>query len=87
LAHRIYIDEQKAEGLLSELQNAHFAIVAKSSKPPLYQFDQSSPELMAMCGRLADCYSANIIEITNLIHSNLDKQAQRFADAFKWKKD
>jgi hypothetical protein len=86
LARRIYIDEKKAEDLLSDLQKTGFAITAESSDTSRYRFNHSSLELMSMCDRLAHSYPANIIEVTNLIHSNLNKQAQHFADAFKWVK-
>jgi hypothetical protein len=37
--------------------------------------------------RLADLYSTHLVEVTHLIHSSLDRKAQQFADAFKWRKD
>jgi Mn-dependent DtxR family transcriptional regulator len=86
LAQRLYVSEKKAAELLSELQNAGFVITVDSSTP-LYQFQPSSTELIKMCDRLADVYSRNIVEVANLIHLNANKQAQQFADAFKWRKD
>ena len=29
----------------------------------------------------------DLVEVTHLIHSSLDRKAQQFADAFKWRKD
>lgn len=81
LAQRVYVSEKKAEELLSELQKAGFVDAVETN---MYQFEQSSKELSAMCERLADAYSTNIVGVTNLIHSNASKQAQQFADAFKW---
>jgi hypothetical protein len=37
--------------------------------------------------RLADLYATHLVEVTLLIHSSLDRKAQQFADAFKWRKD
>jgi hypothetical protein len=86
LAQRLYVVEKRAEDLLSELQNAGFAVV-RNPTAALYQFEPSSDELRAMCDRLADAYASNIIAVTNLVHSNVGRQAQQFADAFKWRKD
>jgi hypothetical protein len=36
---------------------------------------------------LADLYASRLVEVTLLIHSTLDRKAQHFADAFKWRKD
>ncbi|MEO8343843.1 MAG: hypothetical protein ABI536_08470 [Gallionella sp.] len=81
LARRVYVSEKKAEELLSELQKAGFVNVVETN---MYRFEQSSKELSAMCDRLADVYSTNIVGVTNLIHSTASKPAQHFADAFKW---
>lgn len=86
LAQRLYVSEKRAEDLLPELQNAGFAVVRDPSVP-LFQFEPSSNELKIMCDRLADVYASNIIAVTNLVHSNVSRQAQQFADAFKWRKD
>jgi hypothetical protein len=37
--------------------------------------------------RLAELYATHLVEVTHLIHSSLDRKAQQFADAFKWRKD
>jgi hypothetical protein len=37
--------------------------------------------------RLAVLYATHLVEVTHLIHSSLDRKAQQFADAFKWRKD
>jgi hypothetical protein len=40
-----------------------------------------------MIDRLAVAYSQNLIGVSTLIHSKMNRKAQRFADAFVWKKE
>ena len=40
-----------------------------------------------MIDRVAETYTRQLVDITNLIHSKTSKKAQQFADAFKWRKD
>jgi hypothetical protein len=47
----------------------------------------SSETLRARIDQLADLYSTRLVEVTLLIHASLDRKAQQFADAFKWRKD
>jgi hypothetical protein len=60
---------------------------AKSPETSLYRYYPNSEELRQMIDRLAETYTKNLIEVTNLIHSKTGKKAQQFADAFKWRKD
>jgi hypothetical protein len=43
--------------------------------------------LRARIDQLAELYARHLVEVTLLIHSSLDRKAQQFADAFKWRKD
>ena len=59
----------------------------------LEAWGEAIPELIASgltgvgIDRLADLYATHLVEVTHLIHSSLDRKAQQFADAFKWRKD
>jgi hypothetical protein len=86
LAQRLYVGEKRAEELLTELKQAGFAVMRDPGNL-LLQFEPSSNDLKVICGRLAEAYASNIIAVTNLVHSNVGRQAQQFADAFKWRKD
>jgi hypothetical protein len=44
-------------------------------------------ELLAVIDALAQTYSQDLVGVTDLIHSRIDKRAHQFADAFRWKKD
>ena len=86
LAQRLYIPEKTAAAILGDLHGAGF-IRAIAGAEGTFHFDPISPELDAMCASLQKTYSDNMIGVTNLIHSNVGKRAQQFADAFKWRKD
>ncbi|WP_247869707.1 hypothetical protein [Herbaspirillum sp. ST 5-3] len=85
LAQRLYVSEKTADDLLSELHTA--GILAEDDDSSGYRFQPQSQELVQMIDRLADIYARNLVEVTNLIHSKTSKNAQRFADAFIWRKD
>jgi len=36
---------------------------------------------------LAAAYTHNLVGVTDLIHSRVDKRAQQFADAFRFRKE
>jgi hypothetical protein len=40
-----------------------------------------------MLEQVAQRYAADLVGVTDLIHSKIDKKAQQFADAFRWRKD
>jgi hypothetical protein len=52
-----------------------------------FLYQPSSETLRARIDQLAELYSKHLVEVTLLIHSSLDRKAQQFADAFKWRKD
>lgn len=84
LARRLYIRERTAEALLHDLCTAGMAVHAQTGG---YTYHPDSAELRALIDRLAELYAAQLVDVTNLIHSSLDRKAQQFADAFKWRKD
>jgi Mn-dependent DtxR family transcriptional regulator len=85
IAKRLFIDNKAATLLLLQLQVAGIiTIVNKQSAA--YQYGPKSADLMKTIDQLAETYSANLIEVTNLIHSNINKKAHKFADAFLWRK-
>jgi hypothetical protein len=87
LAHRLYVREKVAEGLLEELCLAGMAVPARTPAPDGFHYQPDSAGLRERIDRLAELYASHLVEITLLIHSSLDRKAQQFADAFKWRKD
>lgn len=84
LARRLYIRERTAHELLDDLCMAGMAARAA---PAGYSYRPDSAQLRDRIDRLAELYAARLVDVTNLIHSSLDRKAQQFADAFKWRKD
>jgi hypothetical protein len=87
VARRLYILEKTAGEILADLHA--IGILTLSGRDPLsYRFGPDSSELRALIDRVAATYAANLVEVTNLIHGKGgNNKAQKFADAFKWRKD
>jgi hypothetical protein len=83
LAQRLYVREKTAETLLADLCAAGMAAPLADG----YAYHPDGASLHERIDRLADLYATNLVEVTLLIHSSLDRKAQQFADAFKWRKD
>jgi DNA-binding IclR family transcriptional regulator len=85
LARRLYVSEPRAIELLQTLEAS--GIAAKSAgAQSTYQY-LPSPQLADMLERVARHYSADLLAVTDLIHSSLNNRAYQFADAFRWRKD
>ncbi|MDN4053922.1 hypothetical protein QPK32_12615 [Massilia sp. YIM B02763] len=87
LARRLYVREKTADTLLADLCTA--GMVARCPPPDTdcFRYAPVPESLRERIDRLADLYSTHLVEVTHLIHSSLDRKAQQFADAFKWRKD
>lgn len=83
VAERLYVNEPLARQVLLDLCAG--GIVA--AEDAAYRFAPQRAELAALLDQVAEAYAANLVGITGLIHSKLDRQAQQFADAFIWRKD
>lgn len=86
LARRLYSTEKAAKALLADLAGGGF-IRHDRQRPGGLRFAPQSAQLAAMIDRLAVAYSQNLIGVSTLIHSKMNRKAQRFADAFVWKKE
>ncbi len=84
LARRLYIGESQAMDLLQTLAQSQ---VARRAEDGGFEYAPATPELARAIDRLAATYVGNLVGVTDLIHSRLDKRAQQFADAFRWRKD
>lgn len=84
LARRLYIGEAQALDLLQTLAQSQ---VARRGEDGGFQYAPATPELARAIDGLAQTYAADLLGVTDLIHSRLDKRAQQFADAFRWRKD
>jgi len=85
LARRLYVREKTAEDLLADLCTARIAVPCQDGGA--YRYAPIEAGMRERIDRLADVYAKNLVEVTALIHSNTTTIVQRFADAFKWRKD
>jgi hypothetical protein len=86
VSSRLYIAEARAAELLEQLAAAG---VAQRMEAPgaCYRYQPGTAELAARLDMLAAVYANNLVVVTDLIHSRIDKRAQQFADAFRLRKD
>ena len=87
LARRLYIRERTAQGLLDELCRAGMAAPCPPPEEHCFCYAPASASLRERVDGLADLYARHLVDVTNLIHSSLDRKAQQFADAFRLRKD
>lgn len=87
LAGRLYTSERTALGLLDELCRSGMAGPCPAPHENCYLYTPASDELRERIDRLAEVYARHLVDVTNLIHSTLDRKAQQFADAFRLRKD
>ena len=87
LAGRLYIREKVAQGLLDELCTAGMARLCEPPAADAYCYAPATEALRELIDRLAEMYARHLVEVTHLIHSTLDRKAQKFADAFRLRKD
>lgn len=95
VAGRLYVGEKQAAELLAALTEAGIAGRVNQAvnqtdetqgEVALFRFSPATVELRELLDALAQTYSANLVGVTDLIHSRIDKRAQQFADAFRWRK-
>lgn len=83
LAGRLYISDKLSHSLLTDLCGSQM-VVANGND---YCYQPASDALGQTIDNLAELYARRLVDVTHLIHSRLDRKAQQFADAFKWRKD
>ena len=84
LAGRLYIGEGQALELLQAMLAA--GVTARPDDTS-FTYGPAHEGLRTLIDQLADSYARDLVGVTGLIHSRLDKRAQQFADAFRWKKE
>lgn len=87
LASRLYTRERAAHALLADLCTAGFVQPCEPPATHCYRYQPANESLRARIDELADLYARQLVDVTNLIHSTLDRKAQQFADAFRLRKD
>ncbi|MDQ2988654.1 MAG: hypothetical protein M3R60_06090 [Pseudomonadota bacterium] len=88
VAQRLYLSDKVGAALLAELHAAGVADAdANDAAAGNYQYQPQSDELTALIDRLAIIYAKNLVGVSTLIHSKMNKKAQRFVDAFVLRKE
>jgi len=85
IASRLFVSEQKAVDLLRTLCAAGILVCA-DDQVSRYRFEPGNPALDGLLTALAQAYVSDLIGVTELIHNATQKNAHRFADAFKLRK-
>lgn len=83
LARRLYVPERTAADLLDQLRASG---MAQGAAGPAVRYAPTA-ELAALIDQVAQAYASNLVGVTDLIHSRIDRRAQQFADAFRFRKD
>lgn len=83
LARRLYVSDRVAADLMQQLL-AHGVAQAAPGGGCTYG---PGGDLRSVLDLLAEVYAADLVGVTDLIHSRIDKRAQQFADAFRFRKE
>jgi hypothetical protein len=88
VARRLYINSQQAVDLLRSLVAARLCMEVRHH-PERFVYQPESDEICRLIDDLADEYARNLIEVTNLIHanSNKDQKIHLLADAFMLRRE
>ena len=84
LSRRLYVPEQTSAELLALLHANGIAAGTDAAGTIRYA---PAAELGAVVDSLAAAYSQDLVAVTRLIHSRIDRRAQQFADAFRFRKE
>jgi hypothetical protein len=82
VADRLYISEKAAERLLLDLCGSGLL----SCHEDIYEYQPETSAIGDTVSEVARTYSQNLVAMTNLIHSSVERKAHQFADAFNFRK-
>jgi hypothetical protein len=83
---RLYVPQRVAEDVLKGLCSAGI-LRCDDAAETRYRFEPGSESLDPLLAELARAYADDLVGVTKLIHDATQKNAVRFADAFKLRKD
>jgi hypothetical protein len=84
LARRLYVPERRGIELLGQLRESGMAVAA--AEPGAVRYGPE-PQVAVLMDRVAEAYASDPVGVSSLIHSRIDRRAQQFADAFRFRKD
>lgn len=85
IAARLYLPEDRARMILADLCAA--GIIHCDADQHAFAFAPRSAQDDDLVAELDATYARHLLEVTRLIHSRIERTAQQFADAFRWRKD
>lgn len=86
LGARIYVPVARARDVLADL-HAIGIVSAHAENEDTYQYHPATSELATLLDELSKAYSAQLVLVTQLIHTADERKAQGFAAAFRFRKD
>ena len=84
LARRLYVPERNGVELIGLLRSSAVAQSEGGTHSVRYA---PAAELAELLDRVAQAYATDLVAVTDLIHSRIDRRAQQFADAFRFRKE
>jgi hypothetical protein len=84
IASRLYVSVDAAKALAEDLARAE--LLGGEDDGARYRVRTEPPELHALLQELDRTYSCQVRAVAELIHSNVDRKAHRFATSFYWRK-
>ncbi|WP_298232479.1 hypothetical protein [uncultured Azohydromonas sp.] len=85
VARALYVPEATAAGVVQALRDVGL-VEPDAADAQLLHYGPRDAALAAMVDRLAEAYRVDLIGVTKLIHDRVQKNATRFADAFRLRK-
>lgn len=87
LASALYIAEATAQGLLGHLVADQVVATTPVAGEIRFEYRPGNDALAADFDALSVAYASNLVEIARLVHDSTYRNAHRFADAFRLRKD
>ena len=84
IARRLFVPPERAQSVIDDLCQADLLDCAAA--PRRYRCRREPPSLVSLLSELDAAYTRHLREVTALIHSNVERKAERFAQAFTWER-
>jgi hypothetical protein len=85
ISRRLFVTAAQASAVAEELCEAD--LLECAGAPVRYRCRREPPSLRSLLAEVDEAYSRHLRRVTELIHSNVDRKAARFAQAFTWDKE
>jgi hypothetical protein len=85
ISKRLFVTAAQAAAVAEELCEAD--LLECAGEPRHYRCRREPPSLRSLLAEVDEAYSRHLRRVTELIHSNVDRKAARFAQAFTWDKE